>query len=122
MHGLARSFQCVDERLLGEFLNDRFNGPSQAKGHVARERDGSAFDHYAGIPLLQSPIGIQAPQESVTSVGLRNSLLQGSGTFHFCYARCAREAHPTRWVHGAIMHLMIGIEDNGNDLLFQKAK
>ena len=63
---LTGSFEGVDERLLRELFDDWFNGPSLPKWHVSRQRDGSAFDDYACadipcIPLLESPIGIQAP-------------------------------------------------------------
>jgi hypothetical protein len=58
---LAGSFEGVDERLLGELFDDWFNGPSQSKWHVTRQRYGSAFNDYTGITLLESPIGIQSP-------------------------------------------------------------
>src|SRR5579859_3403917 len=58
---LACSFEGADERFLRELFNDRFNGPSQSKWYVARQRNGSAFDDHAGITFLQSPVGIQAP-------------------------------------------------------------
>jgi hypothetical protein len=59
--GLACSFESIEERLLGELLDDRFDDPSQPKWHVSRQRYGSALDDYTGITLLESPKGIQAP-------------------------------------------------------------
>ena len=70
MQCLPRGLQSIDERLFWELLDDWLNRPSQAKGHVARQRYGSALDDYTSISFLESPVRIQPPQEAVTRIGL----------------------------------------------------
>src|SRR5664279_2285746 len=41
---LACSEEGVDQRLLREFLDDRFDNPSQPQGHVTRQRDGPTLN------------------------------------------------------------------------------
>ena len=57
MQRQACSLQRVDERLLGELSDDRFNDPSQPKWHVTRQRYGSALDNNAAVTPLELPVG-----------------------------------------------------------------
>ena len=122
MECLPRGFQRVDERFVWKVLDDWFDSPFQAKGHVTRKRYRSTLDHYPRITLLESPIGVQAPEESVTGIRLQDPLAKASSVFDFCNSRRVRAPRPAAKVHWTIMHLMVSIEDHGDDLLFRSRK
>lgn len=118
----SRSFQSVNQRLLREFLDDRLDGPSQPCWHVARQRNRSALDVHTIFTLFDSPVGIQAPKESITCIGRQYFLFWTSRVFHLSDARRIRATNPVRSIYGTILHFMISIEDYGYDFLFEEPK
>ena len=47
----------VDERLVRHLLlDDRFDDPSQPRGHVTRQRDGTTLKIRTPFPLLEAPV------------------------------------------------------------------
>ena len=77
----ARAFKGRDQRLFREFLNNGFDNPSQPEGHITGQRNGTALDAYTSIPLLESPVGIQPPQEPVTCVRGQYLFIRASRVF-----------------------------------------
>ncbi len=67
---LACGLERVDEGFFREFLDDRFDNPSETEWHVTGQRYGSTFDDDIGITLLESPIRRESPKKSVTRIGL----------------------------------------------------
>src|SRR5208282_3297681 len=54
----ARSLEGIDQRLLREPLDNWLDHPSQAQGHVARQRNCSTLHAHITSPLRDSPVGI----------------------------------------------------------------
>src|SRR5260370_22316078 len=105
---MPRSFERVDQGLLWQFLDDRFNDPSQPRGHVARQRDGTTLNEPTPFPLLKSPVGIQPPQKSGTCIRRHHFLLPSSSVLHFSDSRPLRATNPPCSIHRALTHPMIG--------------
>ena len=115
------SSEGVGQRLLRELLDDRFDDPSQPKGHVTRQRDGPTLNIHTTFPLLESPVGIQPPQKSGTGIGWQHSLPRASGVLHFTNPGRVRATDPAPSIQRTIMHLMIGIKDDRHNFLLEKS-
>src|ERR1039457_7287379 len=96
----ARRAQRVLQALFGQIPNDRQHDPAQAGGNIARQRDGLAFQPRPAIPLLESPVAVQLPQEPFASARRHLALVRLAGVIHFGDPGGARHTAPAGLVEG----------------------
>ncbi len=82
-HAVSDSHQHVVQRLAGHGFDKRAHQPSQTQGDGAAQADGFALHKDSGIGLLESPVGIQTPQEPAVVGGALFLFGRGARAGHF---------------------------------------
>ena len=100
------------------------NGPtSQFKpgGNVARQRNGFALNVHAAARIEISPVRIEPPEISAVFSRRQFMLVRFARVFDLRDSRAVGVAVGVSGVERMAMHVVIGIEDDGDDLLFPQA-
>src|SRR6185312_4684834 len=115
--GVAGGAECEFERFAGDGLDERADGPAEAAGNGARQRNGFDLHGQAAVVLLVTPVSVLAPEEAVGVGGAEGMFCRRACTVDLGDIRAARDAVAMAKVEVAEVDIVGGIHNNGDDMV-----
>ena len=96
--------------------------PSPMGMSRSQAEDGATFNRHAAVLLVEFPVREKSPQETVAGIGRQDFLLRRRSILDFGNAGCKGTTEPTLVVNRRVVYVVVGVENDSDEFLFQKPK